>query len=310
MTDSKPSIAFIGLGIMGGPMAANLVKGGYAVTGYNRSRAKTDALVDAGGQGADSIAEAVAEADVIITIVPDSPDVEAVATGEDGLFAHAKSEAVWVDCSSIRPDVSVKLAGQAHEHGIAAVDAPVSGGEAGAIEAALSIMVGGDADVVENVRPVLETVGKTVVHVGPAGSGQTVKAANQLIVAGTIELVAEALVFLEAYGVDTAAAIEVLAGGLAGNRILDRKATSMVAREFKPGFRVDLHHKDMGIILAAAREAGVAIPLGSHTAQLMQSLRQLGHGDLDHSALLLLVEQLSGRTSATTSDNSDDDRKN
>ena len=139
-----------------------------------------------------------------------------------------------------------------------------------------------------------------MVHVGPSGSGQTVKAANQLIVAGTIELVAEALIFLEAYGVDTAAAIEVLAGGLAGNRILDRKATSMVAREFKPGFRVDLHHKDMGIILAAAREAGVAIPLGAHTAQLMQSLRQLGHGDLDHSALLLLVEQLSGRTNSTS----------
>ncbi len=297
MTDSQPRIAFIGLGIMGGPMAANLVKAGYHVTGYNRSRGKVDALVEAGGTGADSIAEAVAEADVIITIVPDSPDVEQVAGGEDGILAHARPGAVWVDCSSIRPDVAVALAEQATEKGIKAVDAPVSGGEAGAIEATLSIMVGGDADAVESVRPVLEAVGKTVVHVGPSGSGQTVKAANQLIVAGTIELVAEALVFLEAYGVDTAAAIEVLAGGLAGNRILDRKATSMAAREFKPGFRVDLHHKDMGIVLAAAREAGVAIPLGAHTAQLMQSLRQLGHGDLDHSALLLQVEQLSGRSS-------------
>jgi 2-hydroxy-3-oxopropionate reductase len=298
MTDTKPTIAFIGLGIMGGPMAANLVRAGYTVTGYNRSRGKIDALVENGGQGADTIADAVAGADVIITIVPDSPDVESVAAGDDGLFAHAKSGAIWVDCSSIRPDVAVNLAEQAAAHGIKAVDAPVSGGEAGAIEGTLSIMVGGEAEVVESVRPVLETVGKTVVHVGPSGSGQTVKAANQLIVAGTIELVAEALIFLEAYGVDTAAAIEVLAGGLAGNRILDRKASSMVAREFKPGFRVDLHHKDMGIILAAAREAGVAIPLGAHTAQLMQSLRQLGHGDLDHSALLLLVEQLSGRTPA------------
>jgi 2-hydroxy-3-oxopropionate reductase len=298
MTDTKPTIAFIGLGIMGGPMAANLVQAGYAVTGYNRSRGKVDTLIEKGGQGADAIADAVRDADVIITIVPDSPDVEAVAGGEDGILANAKDGAVWVDCSSIRPDVAVALAKQAGEHGVSAVDAPVSGGEAGAIEATLSIMVGGDAEVVESVRPVLETVGKTVVHVGPSGSGQTVKAANQLIVAGTIELVAEALVFLEAYGVDTAAAIEVLAGGLAGNRILDRKATSMAAREFKPGFRVDLHHKDMGIILAAAREAGVAIPLGAHTAQLMQSLRQLGHGDLDHSALLLLVEQLSGRATA------------
>lgn len=298
MTDTKPTIAFIGLGIMGGPMAANLVKAGYAVTGYNRSRSKVDALVANGGKGADTIAEAVTDADVIITIVPDSPDVEAVAAGDDGIFANAKGGAIWIDCSSIRPDVAVNLAKQAADRGISAVDAPVSGGEAGAIEATLSIMVGGDADVVESVRPVLEAVGKTVVHVGPSGSGQTVKAANQLIVAGTIELVAEALIFLEAYGVDTGAAIEVLAGGLAGNRILDRKATAMVAREFQPGFRVDLHHKDMGIILAAAREAGVAIPLGAHTAQLMQSLRQLGHGDLDHSALLLLVEQLSGRTPA------------
>jgi 2-hydroxy-3-oxopropionate reductase len=301
MTETKPTIAFIGLGIMGGPMAANLVKAGYRVTGYNRSRGKVDTLEENGGKGADTIAEAVADADVIVTIVPDSADVEAVAIGADGVFANAKPGAVWIDCSSIRPDVAVTLAEQAAEHQIKAVDAPVSGGESGAVEATLSIMVGGEADVVESVRPVLESVGKTVVHVGPSGSGQTVKAANQLIVAGTIELVAEALIFLEAYGVDTAAAIEVLAGGLAGNRILERKAAAMVAREFKPGFRVDLHHKDMGIILAAAREAGVAIPLGAHTAQLMQSLRQLGHGDLDHSALLLLVEQLSGRTPSTMS---------
>lgn len=295
MTDTKPSIAFIGLGIMGGPMAANLVRAGYAVTGYNRSRAKVETLAANGGRGAATIAEAVADADVIITMVPDSPDVEAVAAGEGGIFASAGAGAVWVDCSTIRPDVAADLARQAVQHNISAVDAPVSGGETGAVEATLSIMVGGDADVVESVRPVLETVGKTIVHVGPSGSGQTVKAANQLIVAGTIELVAEALIFLEAYGVDTAAAIEVLAGGLAGNRILDRKATAMVAREFTPGFRVDLHHKDLGIILSAARGAGVAIPLGAHTAQLMQSLRQLGHGELDHSALLLLVEQLSGR---------------
>jgi 2-hydroxy-3-oxopropionate reductase len=292
---AETTVAVIGLGIMGGPMAANLVAAGYDVVGYNRTTAKIDALVESGGRGASSVADAVKDADVIVTMVPDSPDVEGVALGDDGLIANAKSGAVWVDCSSIRPDVAVSLAERAEQAGVRAVDAPVSGGEQGAIEATLSIMVGGDPDAVATVRPVLETVGKTVVHVGPSGSGQTVKAANQLIVAGTIELVAEALIFLEAYGVDTAAAIEVLAGGLAGNRILDRKATSMVARQFTPGFRVDLHHKDMGIILAAAREAGVAIPLGAHTAQLMQSLRQLGHGDLDHSALLLLVEQLSGR---------------
>jgi len=292
---TKPTIAFIGLGIMGAPMAANLVKAGYVVTGYNRSPGKIDALVARGGHAADSIADAVTGAEVIITMVPDSPDVEAVVGGPDGIFAHAQPDAIWIDCSTIRPDVAAALAEQAAAHQIQAIDAPVSGGEAGAVEGTLSIMVGGDGTVVESVRPVLEAVGRTIVHVGPAGSGQTVKAANQLIVAGTIELVAEALVFLEAHQVDTTAAIEVLAGGLAGNRILDRKAASMVARSFEPGFRVDLHHKDLGIILAAAREAGVAIPLGAQTAQLMQALRQLGLGGLDHSALLLLVEQLSGR---------------
>ena len=217
MTNEKPTIAVIGLGIMGGPMAANLVKAGYDVIGYNRSRAKVDTLVEAGGRGADSIAEAVHDADVIITIVPDSPDVEDVAQGEDGIFAHAKPGAVWVDCSSIRPDVSARLAEAGREAGIRVLDAPVSGGEAGAKEAKLSIMVGGEEADFEEVRPILEAIGSTIVLVGPAGSGQTVKAANQLIVAGNYELVAEAIVFLRAYGVDTEAAIEVLAGGLAGS---------------------------------------------------------------------------------------------
>ena len=292
------TVGFIGLGIMGGPMAANLVKAGFDVIGHNRSSEPIQRLVEQGGRGADSLAEAVRDADVVITMVPDSPDVEAVTLAEDGIYALAKPGTIHVDMSSIRPDVARRVGEAGRQRGIRVLDAPVSGGEQGAIDATLSIMVGGDPEDFAAARPVLEAVGKTIVHVGPVGSGQTVKAANQLIGAGTIELVAEALVFLEAYGVDTAAAIEVLAGGLAGNRILDRKATSMAAREFKPGFRVDLHHKDMGIILAAAREAGVAIPLGAHTAQLMPSLRQLGHGDLDHSALLLLVEQLSGRAPA------------
>ncbi len=197
--------------------------------------------------------------------------------------------------STIRPDVAVTVAQAAKAKGIRCLDAPVSGGEQGAVEGTLSIMVGGEQSVFDEALPVLEAVGKTIVLVGPSGSGQTVKAANQLIVAGTIELVAEALTFLQAYDVDTTAAIEVLAGGLAGNRILDRKAASMVRGEFTPGFRIDLHDKDLGIVTAAAREAGVAIPLGAHTAQLMQYARRLGYGDLDHSALMLLVEQLTGR---------------
>ncbi len=293
------TIGFIGLGIMGGPMAANLVKAGYDVVGYNRSRPAVDRLVEAGGRGADRLAEAVREADVVITMVPDSPDVEAAALDEDGIYANASPGTVHVDCSSIRPDVAKRVAQAGVERGLRVIDAPVSGGETGAVAGTLSIMVGGEAADVEQVRPILETVGKTVVHVGPHGSGQTVKAANQLIVAGTIELVAEAIVFLEAHGVDTEAAVKVLAGGLAGNAILDRKAAGMLKREFAPGFRVDLHHKDLGIVTSAAREAGVAIPLGAHVAQLLGSLRAQGHGGLDHSALLLLVEQLSGRSTTS-----------
>lgn len=291
------TVAVIGLGIMGGPMAANLLAAGYDVVGYNRSREKVDRLVERGGRGAADVAEAVRGADVVLTMLPDSPDVEAVVLGEGGVLDVVGEGTLLVDASTIRPDVAVRVAEAARARGVRALDAPVSGGEAGAVEGTLSIMVGGEAADVEAARPVLEAVGSTVVHVGPAGSGQTVKAANQLIVAGTIELVAEALVFLEAHGVDTDAAVRVLAGGLAGNRILDRKGASMIAREFAPGFRVDLHHKDLGIVTSAAREAGVAIPLGALVAQLLGALRAQGHGSLDHSALLLGVEQLSGRRS-------------
>jgi 2-hydroxy-3-oxopropionate reductase len=290
-----PTVGFIGLGIMGGPMAANLVKAGFDVVGYNLSPQPVQRLVEQGGRGADSLAAAVREADVVITMVPDSPDVEKVALGDDGIYDHARPGTLHVDMSSIRPDVARRVAEAGTERGMRVIDAPVSGGEQGAIDATLSIMVGGDAGDVAEVRPILEAVGTTVVHVGPAGSGQTVKAANQLIVAGTIELVAEAIVFLEAYGVDTEAAVKVLAGGLAGNAILDRKAEGMLRRDFTPGFRIDLHHKDMGIVTSAAREAGVIIPLGAVVAQLIASLKAQGDGGLDHSALLKLVEQLSGR---------------
>jgi 2-hydroxy-3-oxopropionate reductase len=291
-----PTVGFIGLGIMGGPMAANLVKAGFDVTGYNRSPEPVQRLVSQGGRAAASLAEAVRDADVVVTMVPDSPDVEAVALGEDGIYAQAKPGTLHVDMSSIRPDVARKVGEAGRQRGFRVLDAPVSGGEQGAIDASLSIMVGGDPEDFADARPVLEAVGKTIVHVGPVGSGQTVKAANQLIVAGTIELVAEAIVFLEAYGVDTEAAVKVLAGGLAGNAIFDRKAAGMLARDFTPGFRIDLHHKDLGIVTSAAREAGVVIPLGAVVAQLVASLRAQGDGGLDHSALLKLVEQLSGRS--------------
>lgn len=292
---TKQKIAFIGLGIMGLPMATNLVNAGYEVTGYNRSPAKTEELVDIGGKAASTIAEAVKEADVIITMVPDSPHVTDVVTGEKGVFANAPEGAYWVDNSSIRPDVTTELSDQARAAGIKPLDAPVSGGEQGAINAALSIMVGGDQSDFNAVQDVLNTLGKTIVLVGPSGSGQTVKAANQLMVAGNIQLLAEAIVFLEAYGVDTSAALEVLGGGLAGSKVLDQKGQKMLDREFSPGFRLELHHKDMGIVTAAAREAGVHIPIGAAVAQLVAATVSSGDGALDHSGLFRLVEHLSGR---------------
>ncbi|WP_313823436.1 2-hydroxy-3-oxopropionate reductase [Citricoccus sp.] len=289
------NVTVIGLGIMGLPMATNLIKAGHAVVGYNRSPDKVDRLVQAGGQGAGSVAEAVKDADVVITMVPDSADVENVVTGEHGVFAHARRGTLWIDASSIRPDVAARLSEEASAQGLRPLDAPVSGGEQGAIDAVLSIMVGGAADDFDAGRPILEAVGKTIVHVGPAGSGQTVKAANQLIVAGNIQLLAEAIVFLEAYGVDTDAALKVLGGGLAGSKVLDQKGQKMLDRDFNPGFRLQLHHKDMGIVTSAAREAGVAVPLGAVVAQLVAATVQRGDGGLDHSGLFTLAEALSGR---------------
>lgn len=291
------NIAFIGLGIMGSPMAVHLANAGHTVAGFNRTPERAKPLVDAGGRAASSIADAVADAEVIAVMVPDSPDVQAVLAGEGGVFDHAPAGALIIDFSSIRPDVTTDLARQAAERGFRLVDAPVSGGEAGAVGAALSIMVGGTPEDFAAAKPVLDVVGKTIVHVGPNGSGQTVKAANQLIVAGNIQLLAEAIVFLEAYGVDTAAAVQVLGGGLAGSAVLNQKAQKMLDREFEPGFRIELHHKDLGIVTAAAREAGVVAPLGGLVAQLMASARANGDGALDHSALLRGVERLSGRTS-------------
>jgi 2-hydroxy-3-oxopropionate reductase len=297
------TIAFIGLGIMGGPMARHLIKDGHTVTGFNRSAAAVERLVAAGGNGATSVVEAVRDAEVIITVVPDSPDVESLALGEGGIYANARQGSIHIDMSSIRPDVAARLADEGRAAGVRVMDAPVSGGEAGAIEGTLSIMVGADRADFEEVKPILDTMGTTVVLVGPPGSGQTVKAANQLIVAGTLELVAEAIVFLRAYSVDTDAAVTVLSGGLAGSRILERKAATMLAGNFEPGFRIDLHHKDMGIVTAAARERDVAIPLGALTAQLVGAVRAQGDGKLDHSALLRGVERLSGDDYSREGDN-------
>jgi 2-hydroxy-3-oxopropionate reductase len=286
------TVGFIGLGIMGGPMAVNLTAADFDVVGHNRSPAKTERFVARGGRGASSVEEAVENADVVATMLPDSPDVRAVLAT---VFDHARPGTLIIDFSTIRPDVAADLAAEGAERGFRVLDAPVSGGEQGAVDAVLSIMVGGEAEDFEAARPVFDAVGRTVVHVGPAGAGQTVKAANQLIVAGTLELLAEAIVFVEAHGVDTGAALKVLGGGLAGSAVLERKGGAMLARDFTPGFRVELHDKDLGIVTTAAREAGVVIPLGAAVAQLVASLRAQGDGGLDHSALLKLVAQLSGR---------------
>lgn len=290
------TIGFIGLGIMGAPMAANLVKSGFDVVGCNRSRPKVEDLVAKGGRGAADVAGAVQAADFVITMLPDSSDVLEVVLGADGVLAHSRPGQLLIDMSTIRPGVSREIASAGADVGVSTLDAPVSGGEAGAIDGSLSIMVGGTATDVEAAQPVLRAMGTTIVHVGPSGAGQTVKAANQLIVAGHLQLLAEALVFLEASGVDPEAAVRVLGGGLAGSTVLTRKSPAMLARDFTPGFRLALHHKDLGILTQSAREAGVVIPLGAAVAQLVAALVARGDGQLDHSALLKLTTELSSTT--------------
>jgi 2-hydroxy-3-oxopropionate reductase len=290
------TIGFIGLGVMGAPMAERLIKAGFEVTGHTRRTAGRERLAAAGGRPAASVAEATRGADVVVTMLPDSPDVAEVVLGPGGVLANAAAGTLLIDMSTVRPQTAREISAAAAERQVDALDAPVSGGEQGAVEGVLSIMVGGEAPAVDRARPVLEHLGTTIVHVGPAGSGQLVKAANQLVVAGTVELVAEAIVLLEANGVDPAAGLRVLGGGLAASTVLDRKAAAMLQRRFTPGFRVDLHHKDLGIMLDAARASGTIVPLGAVVAQLMAALRAQGDGSLDHGALLRGVERLSGRT--------------
>lgn len=284
-------IGFIGLGIMGAPMATHLATAGHQVTGHVRRPDAGQRLIAAGGTTATTIADTVAGADVVITMLPNHPEVEEVVLGPDGVAANAPERALLIDMSTIRPETSIRIAGQ----GIRSLDAPVSGGQAGAENATLAIMIGGDADDMAYARPLFDVLGKTIVHVGPHGAGQTVKAANQLVVGGIYALVSEAIVLLEASGVDPVAGLDVLAGGLAGSRILDLKRASMINREFTPGFRIDLHHKDMGIATDAARQADVALPVTGLVAQLMAAARAMGYGSLDHSALLRVVESLSGK---------------
>jgi len=287
-------IGFIGLGVMGAPISRHLVKAGHDVTGFDVHTPAVEAFAADGGTPATGVADAVRGADVVITMLPNHPQVEDVVLGPDGVLATAPEKTLLIDMSTIRPETSAAIAATAAAHGIGALDAPVSGGQTGAEQATLSIMVGGDESDFAAARGVLEVLG-TPRHVGGPGAGQVVKAANQLVVAGIYALVSEAIVLLHGAGVDVRTGLDVLAGGLAANRILDLKRESMIAHEFAPGFRIDLHHKDMAIVLDAARRADVALPVTGLVAQLVAAGRAMGHGSLDHSALLKVTEALSGQ---------------
>ncbi|WP_020579566.1 NAD(P)-dependent oxidoreductase [Actinopolymorpha alba] len=289
-------IAFIGVGTMGAPMAALLVKAGHRVRCYSRTATTREAVRDFGGRPADSVLDAVSGADLTITMLPDSPDVRSVALGKEGILAGlaGSAGAAWVDMSTIDPGVARELHQAAAERGIAMLDAPVSGGEIAAKEGTLSVMVGGDASVLTSVRPALDVLSRVVVHVGPAGSGQVAKAANQLIVAGNLALLGEALTFLRRHGADVGRVFEALGQGLAGSTVMERRGASMLAADYTPGFRVELHDKDLRIVQRAAQDNGLSLPVTAVVAQLMAALKARGDGKLDHTALAKLVAELNG----------------
>src|SRR5262249_53279000 len=248
----QPTVGFIGLGIMGGPMALNLLRAGYPLVVHNRTRAKEEPLASEGASAAGSPREVAAASDVVITMLPDSPDVEAVYFGEDGVIAGARSGQLLIDMSSIAPAVARAVFSAAGDLGADAVDAPVSGGDVGARDGTLSIMVGGSSEGVGRARPLFEGLGQTVVHIGDAGAGQTAKACNQILVAVTIEAVSEALVLASKAGVDPERLLDVLSGGLAGNKVMEVRRRNFLEHDFTPGFKLVLHHKDLGIALRTA----------------------------------------------------------
>jgi 2-hydroxy-3-oxopropionate reductase len=287
-------VGFIGLGIMGRPMALNLLRAGYLLVVHNRTREKESELVSEGAESATSPRAVASACEVLITMLPDSPDVEAVYFGEDGVLAGAQSGQLLIDMSSIAPAVARSVFDAAREVGADALDAPVSGGDVGAREGTLSIMVGGPDDAFNRARPLFDVLGKTVVHMGDAGAGQTAKACNQILVAVTIEAVSEALVLASKAGVDPERLIEVLSGGLAGNKVMEVRRRNFLEHDFTPGFKLELHHKDLGIALRTARELGVFVPTTAIVDQMLAALKASGDGGLDHSALLKVIEQASG----------------
>ena len=287
------SIGFIGLGIMGKPMAHNLLKAGFPLVVQNRHQEITDEFLAAGARAGTRPRDIAASCDVVITMLPGPTQVEGVLVGPGGIIEGAHAGLVVIDMSTIAPVVASTLAARLAEYGITLLDAPVSGGDAGAMAGTLSIMVGGDEETFKRCMPIFVALGKTIVHVGASGAGQVVKACNQIVVALVIEAVSEALVLGSKAGVDPAKILQVLGGGLAANRVMELRGASMLAHDFTPGGRVRFHHKDLGFALEMARRYGVSLPATALVDQMLASLEVRGRGDLDHSALLTYLEDLA-----------------
>jgi 2-hydroxy-3-oxopropionate reductase len=288
-------IGFIGLGIMGKPMAHNLITAGYPVVVHNRSRPAVDALVAAGAAAGGSPRGVAEASDVVITMLPDAPEVREVVLGAGGVIEGVRAGQLVVDMSTIAPAASREVAQALRARGAEALDAPVSGGQKGAVEATLSIMVGGPAAAFARALPVFQAMGKNIVHIGDEpGAGQIAKASNQMIVAVTIMAVAEALTLARKAGVDPAKVRQALLGGFAGSRILEQHGQRMLDRNFAPGFRVRLHRKDLRIALATASAHGVPLFATSLVHEVLTALVAQGHEDLDHAAVARIVEQAAG----------------
>jgi 3-hydroxyisobutyrate dehydrogenase len=293
MTEPKRRVAFLGLGTMGAAMAANLAKADFSVVAWNRTPGRAQELAELGVELAPNPAAAASEAGIVVVCVSDTPDVEAVLFGQDGVVAGARAGTLVVDCSTIAPSGSWDFAARLKEHGITMVDAPVSGGSEGARNATLTIFVGGEAEDVERARPVLEALGKTITHVGPIGAGQAVKAVNQVILAGTYLGVAEGIVLAIKAGLDVEQVVGALGGGAAQSWVLANRSGRMLDNDYPLGFKVELHRKDLGIALELANQLGAVLPVSALAAQLETGLIAAGHGDDDMSALARSVRSLS-----------------
>jgi 2-hydroxy-3-oxopropionate reductase len=293
MIGDRPTIGFIGLGVMGKPMSENLVKAGYALVVHDVRRDPTEDLVGLGAKEAFSPREVAERSQVIITMLPDSPDVEQVVLGSDGLVEGASDGDVYVDMSTIAPVVAVKVAEAMHRKGVRCLDAPVSGGDVGAKEGTLSVMVGGDEDLFNEVKPILQVMGETIVLCGANGAGQTVKACNQIQVAMNLIGMAEALVLGAKAGVDPAVVVRVLSGGFAQSRVMDVRGARIIDRVFEPGFRSELHYKDLNIVRETARAYSISLPASALAHELFGAMQAQGWGNLDHSAVIRVIELLS-----------------